>query len=165
GLTGAGYRFWTARYGRYAIRIDANQPDLYRWMITLDGRAVRKEPAPARDQAADAVPEALEDLSQQGLDLWVMSRAPALSRYAVWGGNDPDSLSRHGLPGSCGAHSPMPIGNWLWLGSDRGSPNHGSTVFSKRVMAQIRSPVTVRTYRPTPWRMPVGVRREAPNAG
>jgi hypothetical protein len=45
------------------------------------------------------------------------------------------------------------------VGSDRGSPNHGSTVFSKRVMAQIWSPVRVRTYRPTPWRTPVGVRR------
>jgi hypothetical protein len=45
------------------------------------------------------------------------------------------------------------------LGSDRGSPNHGSTVFSKRVMAQIRSPVRVSTYRPTPWRTPLGVRR------
>ena len=31
------------------------------------------------------------------------------------------------------------------LGRDRGSPNDGSTVFSKRVMAQIRSPVRVRT--------------------
>ena len=31
------------------------------------------------------------------------------------------------------------------LGSDRGSPNHGSTLLSKRVMAQIRSPVRVRT--------------------
>ena len=31
------------------------------------------------------------------------------------------------------------------LGSDRGSPNHGSTLFSKRVMAEIRSPVRVRT--------------------
>ena len=45
------------------------------------------------------------------------------------------------------------------LGSDRGSPNQGSTLLSKRVMAQIRSPVRVRTYRPVPWRMPVGVRR------
>jgi hypothetical protein len=36
------------------------------------------------------------------------------------------------------------------LGSDRGSPNHGSTFFSKRVMAEIRSPVSVRTWRPTP---------------
>src|SRR5215472_2601320 len=45
------------------------------------------------------------------------------------------------------------------LGSDRGSPNHGSTLLSKRVMAQIRSPVRVRTYRPVPWRMPVGARR------
>ena len=31
------------------------------------------------------------------------------------------------------------------LGSDRGSPNHGSTLLSKRVMAEIRSPVRVRT--------------------
>ena len=31
------------------------------------------------------------------------------------------------------------------LGSDRGSPNDGSTLFSKRVMALIRSPVRVRT--------------------
>jgi hypothetical protein len=31
------------------------------------------------------------------------------------------------------------------LGSDRGSPNDGSTLFSKRVMAQIRSPLRVRT--------------------
>ena len=45
------------------------------------------------------------------------------------------------------------------LGSDRGSPNQRSTPLSKRVMAQIRSPVRVRTYRPVPWRMPVGARR------
>jgi hypothetical protein len=31
------------------------------------------------------------------------------------------------------------------LGSDRGSPNHGSTLLSKRVMAQIRSSARVRT--------------------
>jgi pimeloyl-ACP methyl ester carboxylesterase len=31
------------------------------------------------------------------------------------------------------------------LGSDRGSPNDGRTLFSKRVIAQIRSPVRVRT--------------------
>jgi hypothetical protein len=31
------------------------------------------------------------------------------------------------------------------LGSDRGSPNHGSTLASKRVMAQIRSPASVST--------------------
>jgi hypothetical protein len=44
-------------------------------------------------------------------------------------------------------------------GSHRGSPNDGSTLFSKRVMAQIRSPARVRTNRPVPWRMPVGARR------
>jgi hypothetical protein len=31
------------------------------------------------------------------------------------------------------------------LGRDRGSPNHGSTLLSKRVMARIRSPLRVRT--------------------
>jgi len=50
-------------------------------------------------------------------------------------------------------------------GSDRGSPNHGSTLLSKRVTEQIRSPVRVRTRRPVPWRMPVEARRYAPNAG
>src|SRR5262249_39400656 len=45
-------------------------------------------------------------------------------------------------------------------GSDCGSPNQGSTLLSKRVMAPIRSPVRVRTKRPVPWRMPpVGARR------
>jgi hypothetical protein len=58
----AGHKFWTARYGRYAIRIDANQPGLYRWMITLDGRAVRKGTAPSRDEAAGAVHKALQEL-------------------------------------------------------------------------------------------------------
>ena len=45
------------------------------------------------------------------------------------------------------------------LGSERGSPNQGRTLLSKRVIAQIRSPVRVSTYRPVPWRMPVGARR------
>ncbi len=44
-----GHRFWTARYGRYAIRIDANRPGLYRWVITLEGRSIRKGTAPGRD--------------------------------------------------------------------------------------------------------------------
>ena len=43
--------------------------------------------------------------------------------------------------------------------ADRGSPNHGSTVFSKRVMAQIRSPESVRTRSPTPCRLPSVARR------
>jgi hypothetical protein len=57
-----GHRFWTARYGRYAIRIDANRPGLYRWVITLEGRSIRKGSAPGRDEAADAVSQALEEL-------------------------------------------------------------------------------------------------------
>ena len=37
----AGHKFWTVRYGRYAIRIDANQPGLYRWLITLENSPQR----------------------------------------------------------------------------------------------------------------------------
>ena len=44
-------------------------------------------------------------------------------------------------------------------GSDRGSPNQPSTLLSKRVHAQIRSPARVSTMRPVPWRMPVELRR------
>jgi hypothetical protein len=58
----AGHRFWTARYGRYAIRIDANQPGVYPWLITLEGRSVRKGVAPNRDKAAAAVSDALDEL-------------------------------------------------------------------------------------------------------
>jgi hypothetical protein len=60
-----GHRFWTARYGRYAIRIDANRPGLYRWVITLEGHSIRKGTAPGRDEAADAVNQALEELPRQ----------------------------------------------------------------------------------------------------
>jgi hypothetical protein len=43
----AGHRFWTARYGRYAIRIDANRrPGVYPWLISLEGRAVPQRRRP-----------------------------------------------------------------------------------------------------------------------
>jgi hypothetical protein len=58
----AGHKFWVARHGRYAIRIDANRPGVYRWLITLEGRTVRKGVAPDRDQAADAVNQALDEM-------------------------------------------------------------------------------------------------------
>jgi hypothetical protein len=58
----AGRKFWTGRYGRYAIRIDANRPGIYRWLITLEGRSVRKGPAPGRAEAAAAVIEAPDEL-------------------------------------------------------------------------------------------------------
>ncbi len=52
------------RYGRYAIRIDANRPGVYRWLVTLDGSEVRQGVAPDRPKAADAVSEALDELSR-----------------------------------------------------------------------------------------------------
>ena len=51
-----------ARHGRYAIRIDANRPGVYRWLISLEGSSVRKGVAPDRDQAAAAVSDALDEL-------------------------------------------------------------------------------------------------------
>jgi hypothetical protein len=58
----AGHKFWVARYGRYAIRIDANRPGVYPWLISLEGRMVRQGVAPDRDQAADAVIDTLDEL-------------------------------------------------------------------------------------------------------
>jgi hypothetical protein len=58
----AGHKFWTARYGRYAIRIDANQPGVDPWLITLAGRSIRKGIAPDRDEADAAVSDALDEL-------------------------------------------------------------------------------------------------------
>jgi len=60
----AGHKFWTARYGHYAIRIDANRPGVYPWLISLEGRSVRKGVAPDRDRAAAAVSDALDELSR-----------------------------------------------------------------------------------------------------
>jgi hypothetical protein len=42
----AGHRFWTARYGRCAIRIETNRPGTYRWLITYKGGTVRNGVAP-----------------------------------------------------------------------------------------------------------------------
>jgi hypothetical protein len=58
----AGHRFWVARYGRYAIRIDATRRGVYPWLITLEGCTVRNGVAPDRDQAANAVSDALNEL-------------------------------------------------------------------------------------------------------
>jgi hypothetical protein len=54
-----GHKFWVARY---AIRIDATRRGVYPWLITLEGRSVRKGVGPDRDQAADAVSDALDEL-------------------------------------------------------------------------------------------------------
>ena len=51
-----------ARSGRYAIRIDATRRGVYPWLITLEGRSVHKGVAPDRDQAADAVSDALDEM-------------------------------------------------------------------------------------------------------
>jgi hypothetical protein len=58
----AGHRFWTARHGRYAIRIDANRPGVYPWLISVEGHSIRKGVAADHDKAANAVNEALDEL-------------------------------------------------------------------------------------------------------
>jgi hypothetical protein len=32
----AGHKYWTGRYGRYAVRIEANRPGVYRWPINME---------------------------------------------------------------------------------------------------------------------------------
>jgi hypothetical protein len=61
----AGHKFWTARYGRHAIRLDANRPGVFKWLISLEGSSVRNGVAPNRDEAAVAVSNALDELPHQ----------------------------------------------------------------------------------------------------
>jgi hypothetical protein len=58
----AGHKFWVARYGRYAIRIDANRPGVYHWLITLGGPHGPQGAAPDRGEAADVVSDTLDEL-------------------------------------------------------------------------------------------------------
>jgi hypothetical protein len=59
----AGRKFWMGRYSCYAIRIDANRR--LPWLITLEGRSVRKRLTPRRAQAAATVSDALDELGRQ----------------------------------------------------------------------------------------------------
>jgi hypothetical protein len=52
----AGHKFWVAHSGRYVIRIGANRPGVYKWLITLAGRSVRKGVASDRDHADPKIP-------------------------------------------------------------------------------------------------------------
>ena len=60
---------------------------------------------------------------------------------------------------SFGACSLSMAGAGYRPGSERGSPNHGSTLASKRVMPQIWPPARVSTQKAVAWRMPSGPRR------
>jgi hypothetical protein len=56
------HTFWVGRHGPHAIRIDANRPGVYRWMITRDARSVASGVAADRDQAANDAAAALNEL-------------------------------------------------------------------------------------------------------
>jgi hypothetical protein len=50
------------RHGPHSVRIDANKPGVYRWMITRDRRAVASGVAANRGQAANDAATALGEL-------------------------------------------------------------------------------------------------------
>jgi hypothetical protein len=56
------HRFWVGRRGPHSIRIDANRPGVYRWMITRDARSVASGVADDHDQAANDAAAALAKL-------------------------------------------------------------------------------------------------------
>jgi hypothetical protein len=58
------HRFWVGRHGPHSIRIDANKPGVYRWMITRDRRSVASGVAANRDQAANDAAAALSELQR-----------------------------------------------------------------------------------------------------
>jgi hypothetical protein len=56
------HRFRVGRHGPHSLRIDANRPGVYRWMITRDGQSVASGVAADRDEAADYAAAALGEL-------------------------------------------------------------------------------------------------------
>jgi hypothetical protein len=56
------HTFWVGRHGLHSIRIDANRPGVYRWVITRDARSVASGVAADRDQAANDAAVALSGL-------------------------------------------------------------------------------------------------------
>ena len=56
--------FWVGRHGSHSVRIDANQPGVYRWMIIRDRQSVASGVAADRDQAANDSAAALAELSR-----------------------------------------------------------------------------------------------------
>jgi hypothetical protein len=56
------HRFWVGRHGPYSIRIDANKPGVYGWMITRHSRSIASGIAADRDQPANDAAAALGEL-------------------------------------------------------------------------------------------------------
>jgi hypothetical protein len=63
------HRFWVGRHGPHSIRIDANRPGVYRWMITRAARSVASGVAADRDRAANDAATALSGLPGSPLDV------------------------------------------------------------------------------------------------
>jgi hypothetical protein len=61
--------FWVGRHGPHSIRIDANRPGVYRWMITRDARSVASGVAADRDLAANDAAAALSGLPGSSPDV------------------------------------------------------------------------------------------------
>ena len=58
----AGHKFWVARSGRYAIRIDATRRGVYPLAHHPGGPLGPQGCRPDRDEAAEAVSDALDEL-------------------------------------------------------------------------------------------------------
>jgi hypothetical protein len=56
--------FWVGRHASHSVRIDANQPGVYRWTITRDRQSVASGVAADRDPAANDAAAALAELSR-----------------------------------------------------------------------------------------------------
>jgi hypothetical protein len=119
-------------------------------VVAALGSLARGDVAGARS-AAESAPGLLAAALAQFLSSAPAAGGPEHIRYLA-------ETYERGLAEYDAAHVRRPMAGYR-LGSDRGSPNHGSRLFSKWLMAQIRSPARVRTIRPVPCRMPVGARR------
>jgi hypothetical protein len=78
------HHFWVGRHGPYSIRIDANRPGVYRWMITCDARSLASGVAADRDQAANDAPPPL------------MNCQASCSSHWTWGTLGAQSDGAHG---------------------------------------------------------------------
>jgi len=140
GLEGGGW------WGMWLARLAGDGPGAGR------PQRLRRRRRPARRtgwRPAGAEPPAAGGASRKPL---VKARVPSPSRR--------HAARLCSLPGSSSLQHFMSRPAWrCQLGSDGGSPNQARVLASKLVMAQIRSPVRVSTYRPVPRRTPLGAAR------
>jgi hypothetical protein len=120
-------------------------------MITLDGRAVRRGTAPSRDEAADAVDEALEELPNRVPDRWVMRHLSAVPGVLTPPGTSPSTGPLGDAHGQPSRAVPVGVGpsreQTVSIPSQR-EPQQGST--TKHLTAPSAPPRQCRLWPPLP---------------